>query len=471
MAHVPGETPQTLARPGNPYPDDEDDVSPDGNPGTPYVRGAPQLAALRVPTCADSSFQANQHAFPLLASPAEDALLPDVNRLAPSLQQTGGQTLHTVVQDARQDKGSWATGVFRGSNARFKEKRRGELPRLNKTSATTTTPNVEQILKDLKEPLGVVYTVESSEVRGNIEDWREAIVKELKSLQDLGVIVRHNGEAARVYAATPNLTIVPGKVVWTVKPPESSAGGKLFKRKARIVACGNFETLSGEELFASGSSVETLRVALTMAAQNAWSAAGSDIRTAFLRAPIPDGRPHGLKPPAIIGVFGLVEQDEIWEVRRALHGFREAPRYWSEFRDEILRKIRFQSGGRSYVLRQGLLETNLWSIHEECDSQDESSSVRLHATLMRGVLLVYVHDLLFLLPLKLAEDLHQTIADVWECTTLQPARPASTRAEALRFLGVEIDTCPGGFLLSASCYVLIRCQRIVKQRFQRPKNG
>ena len=94
--------------------------------------------------------------------------------------------------------------------------------------------------------------------------------------------------------------------------------------------------------------METLRVALTLAAKNSWSAAGFDIRTAFLRAPIPEGRPHGLRPPAILEQFGLAEPNEIWEVRKLLYGFREAPRYWSEFRDEVLRKLKFQSGGKSY---------------------------------------------------------------------------------------------------------------------------
>ena len=250
LPHVPGETPFAPIRPDNPHPDDEDDAGPDGNPGSPYVHRAPQLAALRVPATASSSFPAHQHASPSLAVPAEAKFSSDANCLAPPPQQASGCTVQDIVQDVPEDTGSWATGVYRGSNARPKEMRRGEVPRLNKTSATTTTPNVEQILKDLKEPLGVVYTVESSKV-----SWREAIVKELKSLQDLGVM------AAHVYATTPNLTIVPGKVVWTVKPPESSAEGRLFKRNARIVACGNFETPSEKELFASGSSVEMLRVA------------------------------------------------------------------------------------------------------------------------------------------------------------------------------------------------------------------
>ena len=46
-------------------------------------------------------------------------------------------------------------------------------------------------------------------------------MKELKSLEDLGVEVRHNSEATHAYAAT--ITTVCGKVVWTVKPPEESS--------------------------------------------------------------------------------------------------------------------------------------------------------------------------------------------------------------------------------------------------------
>ena len=85
---------------------------------------------------------------------------------------------------------------------------------------------------------------------------------------------------------------------------------------------------------------------------------------------------------------------------------------------------------------------------------------------MRGFSLVYADDLLFLLPLRLAEDLHRTIADVWDCTVLQPARPASTRAEAFRFLGVEIETCPGVFLLSQQAYIgeLLRAHKLPENR-------
>ena len=154
-------------------------------------------------------------------------------------------------------KGVWATGVCSGSSARNSELRRGEIPGL-KTSTSVATSDVEKILSERRDPLGVVYTVEAAEVRRHLESWREAIVKELGSLEELGVIIRHKKESAQKFAKTPNLTIVPGKVVWTVKPPGSLQGSKRFKRKARNVACGNFEAPSEKELFASGASVESL---------------------------------------------------------------------------------------------------------------------------------------------------------------------------------------------------------------------
>ena len=71
--------------------------------------------------------------------------------------------------------------------------------------------------------------------------------------------------------------------------------------------------------------------------------------------------------------------------------------------------------------------------------------------------------LLFLLPLKLAEDLHQATAKVWDCTVLQAL---STRAEALKFLAVEIETCHGGFLLSQQAYIgeLPRAHQVPENR-------
>ena len=335
-------------------------------------------------------------------------------------------------------------------------------PRLNKTSANVITPGVEEILQGLIEPLGVVYTVDPKEVRARLSLWKAAAQKELNSLQSLGAIIRHRGRDAQRYLQQTGVTPIPAKVVWTAKPPDPGSA-TLYKRKARIVACGNHEPESGEELFAAGSSAEVLRAVLTEAASKGWPAAGSDISTAFLRAPIPPGHFHALKPPSILETLELVEPGEIWEVQRAVYGYREAPRYWSEHRNATLKSLRFQDEqGRWMGLTQGSLESNLWTIHQVREGvEPESSSPEDFDPVIQGYLLVYVDDLLFLGPVGVTEFLHQKISSIWECSKLKFAHNRLDD-EPLRFLGIEIKTCEGGFLLTQEAYIseLLRAHEV-----------
>ena len=329
-------------------------------------------------------------------------------------------------------------------------------PRLNKTSANVITPGVEEILQGLIEPLGVVYTVDPKEVKARLSLWKAAAQKELNSLQSLGAIIRHRGRDAQRYLQQTGVTPIPAKVVWTAKPPDPGSA-TLYKRKARIVACGNHEPESGEELFAAGSSAEVLRAVLTEAGSKGWPAAGSDIST------IPPGHFHALKPPSILETLELVEPGEIWEVQRAVYGYREAPRYWSEHRNATLKSLRFQDEqGRWMGLKQGSLESNLWTIHQVREGvEPESSSPEDFDPAIQGYLLVYVDDLLFLGPVGVTEFLHQKISSIWECSKLKFAHNRLDD-EPLRFLGIEIKTCEGGFLLTQEAYIseLLRAHEV-----------
>ena len=117
---------------------------------------------------------------------------------------------------------------------------------------------VEKVLENLTEPLQVVYNVNLSEARGNLETWREALTKELEVVSRGFRRVTAEEFRREGYEGNPNVTYVPSKVVYTIKPPDQ-ASSKFFKRKARIVACGNYCKDEGEELYASGASGETLR--------------------------------------------------------------------------------------------------------------------------------------------------------------------------------------------------------------------
>ena len=74
-----------------------------------------------------------------------------------------------------------------------------------------------------------------SEVVASLHDWREALGAELDSLvsEHRACVVRTEEEVRRMESDS-NLEIVrvPGKIVAAVKPPS--------RKKARLVACGNF---------------------------------------------------------------------------------------------------------------------------------------------------------------------------------------------------------------------------------------
>ncbi|CAE6939982.1 GIP [Symbiodinium sp. CCMP2592] len=126
------------------------------------------------------------------------------------------------------------------------------------------TTNVELLLDGLQEPLQVVHTVDPRDAEQCIEKWMPSIHKEIgvieKAVRRLPPAeVRSGGWLKRK-----EVKVVPSKFVFTVKPPDPAEaslatrkGQAYHKRKARLVACGNHETvrtaqrLTGEILWLS----------------------------------------------------------------------------------------------------------------------------------------------------------------------------------------------------------------------------
>lgn len=103
-----------------------------------------------------------------------------------------------------------------------------------------------------------------NEVMEAMEDWKIPVMEELTSLikdkEALKVIPKDEAKEMfrRAFEEGKKLEVVPGKLVTTVKP--GASGGK---KKARIVACGNFTSKdSQEELYAGTGDAVTLRYIL-----------------------------------------------------------------------------------------------------------------------------------------------------------------------------------------------------------------
>ena len=117
------------------------------------------------------------------------------------------------------------------------------------------TKDVETLLDNLTEPLRHTHTVDPREVRSGVEKWRASIEKELKVVEK--GFYRTDVEGVRQLKHTHQVQELPAKLVYTIKPPPEGAqpGTEewFYKRKSRIVCCGNFNSQDPGGVFASGN--------------------------------------------------------------------------------------------------------------------------------------------------------------------------------------------------------------------------
>ncbi|CAE7787763.1 unnamed protein product [Symbiodinium sp. KB8] len=103
---------------------------------------------------------------------------------------------------------------------------------------------------------------------------------------------------------------------------------EFYKRKARLVMCGNFQTRQAEEdSYAGGCQTDSLRVMLVHCAAKGWLIASTDIRNAFILAPIKDEEDdedevYALYAPKVFQLARVQYALRLWRVDRALKGFR-----------------------------------------------------------------------------------------------------------------------------------------------------
>ena len=92
-------------------------------------------------------------------------------------------------------------------------------------------------MDSLETDLRVVYTVPLAQVRPVLEKWVPAISKAVKNLFD-GLLDRITMAEAKRMEAEGLVKILANKGVFTLKPLSDSKQG--FKRKFRLVICGNY---------------------------------------------------------------------------------------------------------------------------------------------------------------------------------------------------------------------------------------
>ena len=332
-----------------------------------------------------------------------------------------------------------------------------EEPRLHKTEPSYLK-DPETVLSTLSEPLQVVYTIDPADAAANLDHWLGAIQKEVDAVQVAVRRVLPGTAEYRSLVQDPTVARVPTKLVYTVKPPQQGSAAvadeaigsvlenpdAYFRRKARLVCCGNFAPQTGLAAYASGSTPDALRLVLTEASFNAWCAAILDITSAFLATPVPtDGSMPRVvvTPPGAVKRLNLAQDQEVWLLVRALYGLREAPRLWALHRDSRLKEISVSLEDGSARLAQSTGEENLWLILVRDGSSDREQ--------VRGYLLVYVDDFLFAAEKWLIVAMSNAVMKVWKTSALCIASPE----EPIRFVGLDIACIPGGFRVCQQGYI------------------
>ena len=291
------------------------------------------------------------------------------------------------------------------------------------------------------------HSVPLSEVIRDLDSWYPALLEEFNSILTTHKAIRPTtkDELKSLERQGREVLYVPGKLVATVK-----AG--TGKQKARIVACGNFlsrekpqgsPTLSRGDIFAAGLDSLALRAQVAAASWKGWSGAIVDIKTAFLTAPLQAKRSQRvvvLRPPKVLVTAGIISEGALYLIEKALYGLAESPQDWSAERDLRLRGLQWKGpGNRMFGLEQAKSDHSMWKIR---GVEDDAFTGRT-----RGLLGVYVDDLLITAESELAKGLLGAITDMWKCST-----PQWLEQEVV-FCGLQIKAEGQVYLLSQSNYI------------------
>ena len=303
----------------------------------------------------------------------------------------------------------------------------GVCPQVAKTEVSYTA-NVEQILQQLTSPLEVTYTVDPREVLQSLPLWEPAIRKEVNGVEIAIQRLLPDTAERSAWLSKPGIQRLPTKFVFTVKPNDKavlSDPTTWWKRKARLVACGNYAQSDGSNLYAESAPAEAVRAGLTLTCKQCWEVGIIDVIAAFLKTPI--GRKATdpkivVAPPKLLEKLGMTVPLELWGLVRALCGLRQSPALWSDYRDDMIAQLRLPDGLR---LSQGQTVRCWWSIVDK-----NGTTV--------GVLIVYVDDFMLCGSRPVVELLSKAIREMWETSELSML----SSSNPIRFLGMELTMVP-----------------------------
>ena len=311
---------------------------------------------------------------------------------------------------------------------------------------TETTSEVEEMLQALVEPIDTVHGVELQEVKRHLDEWRESIQKEIEVLETSGTLRRIPLQEAKRLADSGEIVLVPSKTVHTVKPPSGGSGSQLYKRKTRMVICGNY--VSNEvEVYTAAANAESVRVALSLAARRRWAGAVTDVNSAFTLAPMDEAEiKYGITVPKVVVEAGVVPPSTAYLVDRVFYGLREAPRLWGSFRDKRVHRARLMVEGQECMFLQMETDPAVWRL-VPCDNHNNTLAL----------MVIYVDDVMMLAPENIIKEIYEWLTvgvegdEGWKCSPMEWIGKAP-----VRYLGMDIrrkDNALTSFHVSQGSYV------------------
>jgi len=295
----------------------------------------------------------------------------------------------------------------------------GPPPAMSAASPQASPPVAKQSPKPTAgtppPPPEQAQTIDQSTVvksQGKDRDgWVEAIEKELANL---GGTIRHAKPQELEELGRLGVKPTPSRMVFVQKPT---------KKKARMVICGQFLDQFGETSV-TNIDVAPLRALIAAGWRKDHVIAGMDVTAAFLHADMPKYRFLIIAPPAALVTMGIIPRGTYWVVEKALYGMKEAPRYWEEHRDGILRNLEIKVGKETYKLYRSQVHHSIWHVHKANHKPKRHDPVDLaqdpvpRLPIDRGppiaTIGVYVDDFLWAGPKWLMSAFHATIKTVFK---------------------------------------------------------
>jgi hypothetical protein len=121
---------------------------------------------------------------------------------------------------------------------------------------------------------------------------------------------------------------------------KKDADGKVIKHKARLVAKGYVQEqgIDFDEVFAPVARMESVRLVMALAVQEAWKLHHMDVKTAFLNGELEE-EVYVKQPP---GYIKEGAEHKVLRLKKALYGLKQAPRAWNMKLDRTLISIGFK---------------------------------------------------------------------------------------------------------------------------------